>query len=59
MCLLTKPIYFAQLLKTLTLKGGWQFELGGLVQSTGYSQNLYLKNTYVDITAATPLCRPT
>ena len=47
-----KPIYFAQLFNTLTIKGGWQFELGGLVQSAGYSQNLYLKNTYVNITAA-------
>ena len=47
-----KPIYFAQLLNTLTVNGGWQFELGGMVQSTGYTQNLYLKNVYVDITAA-------
>ena len=47
-----KPIYIAQLLNTLTVKGGWQFELGGMVQSTGYTQNLYLKNAYVDITAA-------
>ena len=47
-----KPIYFAQLLNTLTVEGGWQFELGGMVQSTGYTQNLYLKNAYVDITAA-------
>lgn len=38
------PIFFAQLLNTLTVKVGWQYELGGMVQSTGYSQNLYIKN---------------
>ena len=37
---------------TFTLKGGWQLELGGQVNSRGYSQNLYLRNTYVDVTAA-------
>ncbi len=47
-----RPIFFAQLLNTLTVKGGWQFELGGLVQSTGYTQNLYIKNAYVNINAA-------
>ena len=47
-----RPIFFAQLLNTLTVKGGWQFELGGMVQSTGYTQNLYIKNAYVNINAA-------
>ena len=47
-----KPIYFAQLLNTLTVKGGWQFELGGLVQSPGYSGNLRIRNTYANVTAA-------
>ncbi len=47
-----KPIFFAQLQNTVTVKGGWQFELGGMVQSKGYTQNLYLRNAYVDITAA-------
>ncbi len=47
-----KPICFAQLLNTLTVRGGWQFELGAMVQSTGYTQNVYLKNTYLDFTAA-------
>ena len=47
-----KPIWIAQLLNTFTVKGGWQFELGGLIQSKGYTQNLYLKNAYVNITAA-------
>ena len=47
-----KPIFFAQLLNTFTVKGGWQFELGGLVQSKGYTQNLYVKNVYCDLTAA-------
>ena len=47
-----KPIFFAQLLNTITVKGGWQFELGGLVQSPGYSGNLRIKNTYANVTAA-------
>jgi hypothetical protein len=47
-----KPLFFAQLQNTFTLKGGWQLELGGQINSPGYSQNLYLRNTYVDVTAA-------
>ena len=47
-----KPAFFAQLLNTLTLDGGWQFELGGLMQTMGYTQNLYMKNVYFDLTAA-------
>ena len=47
-----KPIFFAQLQNTVTVKGGWQFELGGTIQSTGYSGNLYIKNMYCDVTAA-------
>lgn len=29
--IVTNAIFFAQLLNTLTVKGGWQFELGGMV----------------------------
>ena len=47
-----KPIFFAQLFNTFTFKGGWQLELNGVVNSKGYTQNLYLKNPYVDISAA-------
>ena len=47
-----KPVFFAQLFNTFTVKGGWQFELGGLVQSKGYTQNIRLTNTYFDLTAA-------
>ena len=47
-----KPIFFVQLQNTFTLKGGWQLELGGQVNSPGYSQNLYLRNAYVDVNAA-------
>ena len=47
-----KPIFFAQLYNTFTLKGGWQLELNGVLNSKGYMQNLYLKNPYVDISAA-------
>ena len=47
-----RPICFAQLLNTLNLDGGWQFELGGLVQSKGYSGNLLVTNVYSNVTAA-------
>ena len=47
-----KPSFFAQLLNTVSLDGGWQFELGGLFQSKGYSQNIYMLNNYFDLTAA-------
>lgn len=46
------PLYVAQLFNTLRLKGGWQFELGGVVYSRGYTQNLYLTNVYFDLSAA-------
>ena len=47
-----KPIFFAQLYNTFTFKGGWQFELGGVLQSKGYVQNLYLRDVYFDLSAA-------
>ena len=47
-----KPIFFAQLFNTFTVKGGWQFELGGVLQSRGYMQNLYLRKAYFDLSAA-------
>ena len=47
-----KPMFFSQLLNTLTVKVGWQFELGGLFQSKGYSQNMMLTSPYFDLTAA-------
>ena len=47
-----RPIAFAQLLNTFSLKGGWQLELGGLVQTRGYTQNIYMTNVYCDVTAA-------
>lgn len=47
-----KPIFFAQLFNTFTVKGGWQFELGGVLMSPGYSRNLYISNWNVNITAA-------
>jgi hypothetical protein len=45
-------MYVAQLQNTLTVKGGWQFELGGTFQSTGYSGNLYIYDPYINVTAA-------
>ena len=47
-----KPIFFAELFNTLTLNGGWQLELGATVQSKGYGENVYLNNTYCDLTVA-------
>jgi len=47
-----KPIFFAQMFNTLTLKGGWQLELGGSFNSTGYSQNVRLIKPVFDLTAA-------
>ncbi|MBP5637729.1 MAG: TonB-dependent receptor [Bacteroidales bacterium] len=47
-----KPIFFAQLFNTFTVKGGWQFELGGTITTPGYMQNLELTNTVFDLTAA-------
>ena len=47
-----KPIFFAQLFNTFTVKGGWQFELGGVLMSPGYSRNLYMSNWNINITAA-------
>ena len=47
-----KVPFVAQCLNTLTLKGGWQLELGATMQTKGYSQNIYLNSTYLDVTAA-------
>ena len=47
-----KPLYIAQLFNTLSLKGGWQLELGGELYSRGYTQNIYLTNVYFNLTAA-------
>ncbi|MCR4764574.1 MAG: TonB-dependent receptor [Bacteroidaceae bacterium] len=46
-----KPLGVIQLNNTFRLDGGWQLELGGLMQTKGYSQNLYMKNVYFDLTA--------
>lgn len=47
-----KPIFFAQLFDTFKVKGGWQFEVGGALMTKGYTQNLYMKNVYFNLTAA-------
>ena len=47
-----KPICFAQLFNTFTLKDGWQIELGTSIQSKGYTKNLYIQNVSCDVTAA-------
>ena len=46
-----RPICFAQLNNTFTVKGGWQFELNGMVQTKGYTQNLRLNSVYADLSA--------
>ena len=47
-----RPIFFAQLFNTVTVNGGWQFELGGVFMSPGYSRNLYMSNWNINLTAA-------
>ena len=47
-----KPLFFAQLQNSVTVKGGWQFELGTTIQSKGYQGNLYMNNVYCDLSAA-------
>ena len=47
-----KPTFVAQLLNTVSLRGGWQLELGGTVQTKGYAGNLELLDNYCDVTAA-------
>ena len=47
-----KPIFFGQFFNTFTVKGGWQFELGGVLMSPGYSRNLYMTNWFADLTVA-------
>ena len=47
-----KPICFAQLFNTFNFKGGWQFELGGMLQSKGYAQNAIMERNYFDLSAA-------
>ena len=44
-----KPGFFVELNNSLTLKGGWQFELGGTWMSRGYMQNMYMTNNYFDL----------
>ena len=47
-----KPVFFAQLFNTVTLKGGWQFELGAALTSKGRTENVYLYHNTCDISAA-------
>lgn len=47
-----RPMGVFQLNNTLKLKGNWQLELGGLMQTKGYSQNIYMRDVYFNLTAA-------
>ena len=47
-----KPMWLAQLNNTLTVKGGWQFELGATALSKCYMQNIEITSVYCDVTAA-------
>ena len=46
------PILIARLNNTLTLKQGWQLELGGEYHSPGQQQNITVTSHYFDLTAA-------
>ena len=47
-----RPMGVFQLNNTLKLKGNWQLELGGLMQTKGYTQNIYMRDVYFNLTAA-------
>ena len=47
-----RPLWIAQLNNTLSLKKGWQLELGGEYHSPGYSQNVFVTNHFFNLTAA-------
>ena len=47
-----KPIGVMQLNNTFRLNGGWQLELGGLMQTKGYTQNIYMRDAFFNLTAA-------
>jgi hypothetical protein len=47
-----KPLAFIQVNNTVTVKGGWQFELGGQWVSKGYTENVRLTRDYLDVNAA-------
>ena len=47
-----RPLWIAQLNNTLSLKKGWQLELGGEYHSPGYSQNALVTNHFFNLTAA-------
>ena len=47
-----KPMFFAQLFNTFTVRGGWQFELGASLMTSGYTQNMHMTNNYCDASAA-------
>ncbi|MBO6254803.1 MAG: TonB-dependent receptor family protein, partial [Bacteroidaceae bacterium] len=47
-----KPIGVMQLNNTFRLNGGWQLELGGLMQTKGYTQNIYMRDAFINLTAA-------
>ena len=47
-----KPIGFVQMFNTFKVKGGWQFELGGIMQTNGYTENIQMTSIYFDLKAA-------
>jgi len=47
-----RPMWYARLLNTLSVKGGWQFELGGEYHSPMLSDNILITTHYFDLTAA-------
>ena len=45
-------MFIAQLFNTFTVRGGWQFELGASLMTSGYTQNMHMTNNYCDASAA-------
>lgn len=47
-----RPMWIVQAFNTFRFKGGWQFELGAEYHSKGYSQNSFISNNFLDLSAA-------
>ena len=47
-----RPLFQIQLFNAFTLGGGWQLELGGEMITKGYTENLLMEKSYVNISAA-------
>ena len=47
-----RPIFVVQMFNTLSFKHNWQLEFGGEFHSKGYTENVLIDNTYMDLRMA-------